>query len=417
MQFGRVSRSLHLLCCALISLEVCCWPAQGQATAPDLSAAFISPTAYSNAALGFSFGLPKGCETNKLAISHQGGVVYSCQVQTRNLSLLIVRVLPGIAEGGKSAETSLGGDAKDKAHKTSLNGHDAWESTDTKRGSGGTMRNLGFGTDIGSKVIEITLMSFDKGFFNQERSRIEAMSFFEPQQAEAMAGPGAQPFSAVRKTGAASPERSVSEPGGLAKLAPGNLSGSTYRNDELGLTMAIPHGWQAVSAEEQNAIVDTGHRAAYGDDPDKDAEHQAVMSCSKTLLWVKEPVPESRASSLVLRAFDASCMPGAVFPSSLHDENAIASIEQQLKQLVNAMPSGTTAEITGSHARDLEGHVLIEMDYKMSARGNDALLGAFRIARSKGTVLVWMLMAHDTDALNHLKAEDVRFDPFGASSK
>lgn len=100
--------------------------------------------------------------------------------------------------------------------------------------------------------------------------------------------------------------------------APPQTGMSTYADQSLGMSVYYPKEFIPQTAEDLQAVIERGHRAAYGTDPAHDPEHVEAMHCAHTLLYATSgevhdqdaaKADAGSASTVMIVDFDRSCLP------------------------------------------------------------------------------------------------------------
>lgn len=93
---------------------------------------------------------------------------------------------------------------------------------------------------------------------------------------------------------------------------------SAYTNQDLELTLYYPKEFVPRTAEDLQAVMERGHRAAYGTDPKTDPEHIEAVRCSRTLFYATSEgnngnesadTANNSADTILVVDFDRSCLP------------------------------------------------------------------------------------------------------------
>ena len=112
--------------------------------------------------------------------------------------------------------------------------------------------------------------------------------------------------------------------------APPRIGMSAYRDQNLEVTLYYPKEFVPRTPEDLQAVMDRGHRAAYGTDPASDPEHLEAIRCSHTLLYATSDeingnesasVDGNSADTIMVVDFDRSCV-----PKKLKGDKALAAL-------------------------------------------------------------------------------------------
>ncbi len=196
----------------------------------------------------------------------------------------------------------------------------------------------------------------------------------------------------------------------ISLLANGNLSGSTYSNDAVGVTYEIPAEWAATSDPKGAPALDPK--------PDVRANR-----CTKVLLWMKAPGGvEGRFNSIAaLLAIDPQCISGPEFPQAVTDTDKIIKVADKIiKYYKNApffspygvkiLATRTPEEPQGRVTILLLGGAIVNAIEGRRAATKEPLKvnTSFAVAESKGYWVAWAYLADDPSA-ELLKKVSVRF--------
>jgi hypothetical protein len=93
---------------------------------------------------------------------------------------------------------------------------------------------------------------------------------------------------------------------------------SAYTDQNLEMTLNYPKEFVPRTPEDLQAVIERGHRAAYGTDPASDPEHLEAIRCSHTLLYATSDESNENesamadgdsADTIMVVDFDRSCIP------------------------------------------------------------------------------------------------------------
>jgi len=93
---------------------------------------------------------------------------------------------------------------------------------------------------------------------------------------------------------------------------------SAYTDQNLEMTLNYPKEFVPRTAEDLQAVMERGHRAAYGTDPASDPEHLEAIRCAHTLLYATSDENDGNesakadgdsADAIMVVDFDRSCIP------------------------------------------------------------------------------------------------------------
>jgi hypothetical protein len=101
----------------------------------------------------------------------------------------------------------------------------------------------------------------------------------------------------------------------------GNLM-TSYLNSELGFTIRFPVEFKVGTTQDLKSVMDLGHRAVRGTDPDNDQEHAQAVKCMHSLLYSASEAPKpsdgiagtssGAPDTFLVVDFDRTCVPKKV---------------------------------------------------------------------------------------------------------
>jgi hypothetical protein len=105
----------------------------------------------------------------------------------------------------------------------------------------------------------------------------------------------------------------------LIQIPNGTLSGSTYTNDDLGMTFLLPHDWTATVNPQMPTLFS----------PDQDA---LANRCTRILLEYDSKPGDSRARGVVF-AIDPDCLKIGPFPLVEADKNRLEAFNHSIAEI------------------------------------------------------------------------------------
>lgn len=96
---------------------------------------------------------------------------------------------------------------------------------------------------------------------------------------------------------------------------------SAYTNRDLAFTVLYPREFASKTPQDLQAVMERGHRMAFGGDPKSDPEHRQAVRCMHTLFYATaEPATENRTpasgddslDTILVEDVDPSCVPKKV---------------------------------------------------------------------------------------------------------
>jgi TPR repeat protein len=265
----RFKRCLIALACALTCFS---FGSRGQSALPNNvspsitpESAFVSHLKYVNAYFGFLLTLPNDPALREFNLSTKDSsrhVLLALEEQKfktgvfggkPQLTAFVVLARHVVHASSDDARHAAAGPNGRTIKPIKIGGKKFWESQTSAKGPGGKMRQTIIAGSLNDYVLQFQIDSFDEKLAKQLESCVLAISFFEPSEAEKIAGPNSRPYR-------------ISSPATAAPLPPG-LAGHQVRADvplrflgELGRDVQT---LQAMTSEEFEAIRE---RATNGDE-------------------------------------------------------------------------------------------------------------------------------------------------------
>ena len=340
-------------------------PAQSDLSATDApgpvpESAFVSPLKYTNAFFGFSLTLPQGTPFSALPLKSSdpsSHILFGVQAELVRSSIFKDRptltFLTLIAKEAGNASTDeakkyVVGQKGLKAISVQIGGKEFWKSESEEKTPQGKMQSINFATSLNGYALELNISSFDAKLAEQLQHSVDSLTFFDPTEAEKIAGPDSKPYLISR----------------IGKLSAGATAGNTYTNEELGFSYQFPSRWVVTDRATQEKVIGAGHQAAYGDNPGTSLEHKAAQQCTRILLSVTKYAEGTRTEEpnplIAVIAADPACLPNFHFPTSVSDRDGIKQAAQQIANSFAGAPfigqgqTSVSSFVSG-------GHVIIEL--------------------------------------------------------
>ena len=387
---------------------------------------FISTSKYTNAFFGFSLPLPKDLDFRDFRPSFKEDssrhLLFGLQSLNANyfgtkvkLTLLTVTAKQSSSASPEEARKAASGPKGLSVTRIEIGGKEFWKSEFQEKVPEGNMRSVGFATALNGYVLQFNIESFDGKRTDQLQHSIEAITFFDPVKAAEMAGPTSRRYSPAASQSANS--ATVPSSNRIAQLNPGVVSGNTYTNDALGFAYEFPSGWVVNDKATQDKTMEAGHQFAWGNSPSATREHEAFQQCARVLLFVTkypEGANTEQLNPLVsVIAADSACFPGAHFPTSVEDRDAIKQAGQQVIQSF----AGTRfpAQWQNSvNAFTFQGHLMLDISGSFTANSpsRNAPLNvfiSFVFTETKGYWVAWGFESGSQAELQELKKTKIGF--------
>jgi hypothetical protein len=198
----------------------------------------------------------------------------------------------------------------------------------------------------------------------------------------------------------------------------GTISGDTYHNSELGFRYQFPDDWVANETDTEKEIED-GHQVAWEDTASKKLR-EAPSRCTKNLLFATQHpagMPTNGFDpSVLLMSIDPACVPGAIFPSSVKDQDGI---QRSAKQIMSHLKMATVISRSPVQLRafDIAGRVMIEISesfnisiHEPARTTTQNIHTSILLMQAGGHWILWRFAADTDYNLNRLRATKIFFD-------
>ncbi len=283
------------------------------------------------------------------------------------------------------------------------------------KSSAGKMWSINYVTTIDGYLLKFIVVSFDRKLSEDLQRCIEAAKFFDPAKAQEMAGSNSRAYNPVAPR---NPNPLVAPSSSrIGQLSAGVVSGNAYKNDALGFTYEFPAGWVVNDKAIQDKVMEAGHQFAWGDSPSAAREHTAFQQCARVLLMATK-YPEGTKTEgynplVVVIAVDSACSPGAHFPSSIDDRDAIKEAAQQLVHAFTGTPFVSKGKNSG-RAFVVQGHVMLEVSgsFQADPPGNKTPLDIYTsmdVTELNGYWVGWAFANGSQSGLQEMKNTKIAF--------
>lgn len=415
IRFVRITILILFLCIGLRAQSV---PTPQISRSPEEG--FISRTKYTNAFFGFTLPLPQDTNVHDLPLPSRDPsrrFLFGLLSQLHGITSLTINAAQSGLATSEDARKAASGPKGQSTKRIEISGKEFWKSESQNKTSAGKVHTLTYATAMAGYVLEFFIVSFDSKLTDELEHNIESITFFNPDKAKEMAGADSRPYNpaaaAQRSSSGAVPQPS----GRIKDLSPGSISGNNYTNGDLGLSYLFPAGWYAIDKATQEKVIETGHEAAWGDSSSAAREHAVVQNCSKILLWTNKYPEGTRTEDvnplIVVLAVDPDCFPGARFPISSKDQEAI---NQVTKALVRSFQGTIVMGQEGMNLRTLtvQGHLFLEVSgvSHVNAPGHPRpveLHNSMLFTSANNFWLIWAFSSGSEAGLQELKNTNVSF--------
>jgi hypothetical protein len=377
---------------------------------------YVSSGRYVNAFFGFMLPFPEDAELHDFVLSSDPDFVFGLQAQRKSLTALTVRATKVTGDPTQEARKSAAGPDGKRTKQIQIGGREFWESEAQERIPAGKMRTLTYATATNGYTLQFLLVSFDAKLTQQLQRGIESISFFDPSQAKSIAGPDARAFEIKPEPVTTAPMPPLT----IGQLKLGTVSGNVFTNEQLGFSFRFPAGWVIADKATQEKVTETGHQAAWGNDPAAAREHELLQQCSRNLLWVTK-YPEGTHTDdvnplIAIVALDPACVPGASLPKSTEDVDAIRGLAGQFSQYLSSTPFMGKGRNSVS-AFTLENRIMLDLSsaFSVDVPNEMRTLNVFTsmiFTKEKGYWVMWFFMDGRQSGLDKLRKDvSITFTP------
>jgi hypothetical protein len=400
-------------------------------TAPEIG--YVSPEKYTNAFFGFSLPLPQDSALREFRISFKDDGHFLFGLQSQKVSTgffgpsakLAIFTVTAKQSGNTSPEEvrkAASGPKRKGTTKIEIGGREFWKSESQEKGAGGRLRSVAYATSFNGYVLQFNIESFDDKLTDKLQHSIESITFFDPAKAAEMAGSGSVAYDPpVPRDGS---EAAVPSSKRIGSLSPGLVKGNTYVNDALGIHYEFPDGWVVNDEATQNRVMEAGHQFAWGNSPGAAREHEAFQQCARVLLFTTKYPAGTKGDEMnpliVIMAMDPECSPGARFPTSIDERDAIKQIAQQMIHSFAGTPFIPKGK-TSVRAFMVQAHLMLEFsgDFTVNVPGQAApksIFTSFAVTEARDYWIAWGFMSDSQAGLQELKNTKIEFASPGQHS-
>ena len=159
--------------------------------------AFVSRSQYTNAFFGFSLPLPQGAPLQEFSIRPGDAskhFLFGVKALTRGLSMMTVGATKSENGSAEEARKASSGPNRLVAKPVEIGGREFWKCQSQENGPGGKMRRVCFASVVNGYVLQFNIDSFDARLAEELQRSIEAITFFDPEKAQEVAGPGSRAY-------------------------------------------------------------------------------------------------------------------------------------------------------------------------------------------------------------------------------
>lgn len=151
---------------------------------------------------------------------------------------------------------------------------------------------------------------------------------------------------------------------GIALIGDGTVSGNVYHNPDLGFQYEFPKGWAVNDKKTQRVAIAAKGQFVWTEDVSPIRKSNAGRQCAKNLLFVTRYPVEMHTNDfnplVTLLVADPQCIPGASYPSTAKDQDAIQRVASHLGVYVETQ-NIREKERPRIHAFDNSGRVILEI--------------------------------------------------------
>ena len=392
--------------------------------------AYLSPTRYDNAYFGFSFDFPEGVGLRPVpqpasmdrrvqllelagATSQRAAVSISAY-EHKNKNYTDAKTL---LRRELDQEVFYGVEQVHGLSKTTV-GDRTFYYFETRKEA---VQRAFLAAEVGSYVLQVELRSTNADLLQRLFAAFSKAEFFPPAEAARHAGP----LATVYQGPAISEEhmQAVRESKPAEHIVPGTIKGTSYNNQQIGMTYEFPQDWNLEPEGAIEPAVERYREKVSGEPLLGPRERAVVKACRKTLLsvWRTKPatdgeVPYDDFGEVTLSALPLSCFPNIRFPDNLKDASAVREfiVGMSLTQpLQRDMTSAGTFEAGGRPFVITHGTIAYkEQGESLSRRISVALA----MTQQRGYLLIWLFAAPHEAELRELIAAKISFEDDGKAA-
>jgi hypothetical protein len=378
---------------------------------------FISPDKYTNAFFGFSLPLPEDSAFRAFQLPSNGAShsLFGLQAQKKGLTAFTIEATLMNGASSEQAQKAASEPKTQNVKKIEIDGKEFWKGESQVKSSAGKMWHINYATTTNGYLLKFIIVSFDGKLSEVLQHCIEATKFFDPAKAQEMAGSNSRAYNPVAPR---NPKPVVLPSNNrIGQLSAGVVSGNTYKNDALGFTYEFPAGWVVNDKAIQDKVMEAGHQFAWGDSPSAAREHTAFQQCGRVLLMATK-YPEGTKTEgynplVIVIAVDFACSPGAHFPSSIDDHDAVKEAAQQLIHAFAGTPFVSKGK-NSVRAFAVQGHVMLDVSgsFQVTPPGSNTPLDIFTsidVTQLNGYWVGWAFASGTQSGLEEMKNTKIAF--------
>jgi hypothetical protein len=395
-----------------------CGAQETSAVVPE--SGFISSDHYTNAFFGFSLPLPRDSAFRAFQLPTMGGShnLFGLQAQKNGgLTAFSIEASPIDSTSSEQARKAASESKAQKVKKIGIGGKEFLKGESQSKSSAGKMWSINYATTMNGYLLKFIIISFDAQLSEVLQHCIEASKFFDPADAQEIAGPNSRTYNPVTS---GNPNSLVPPSSSrIGQLSAGRVSGNVYNNDALGFAYEFPAGWVVNDKAIQDKTMEAGHQYVWGDSASAAREHAAFQQCARTLLMAtKYPVGTKTKEYnpfIVVIALDSACSPGAHFPSSKDDQGAIQETARQVMHAFKGTPF-VYEENSTVRVFVVQGHVMLEFlgTFRTNSPGTDTptdIYTSIDVTQLNGYWVTWAFASGSPSGLQEMKSTKIAFAP------
>jgi len=392
-----------------------CFAQEASVAVPE--SGFISPDKYTNAFFGFSLPLPRDSAFHAFQLSSNGAShsLFGLQAQKKGLTAFTIEATLMNGASSEQAQKAASSPKAQNVKKIEIDGKEFWKGESQEKSLAGKLWSINYATMINGYLLKFIIVSFDGKLSEVLQHCIEATKFVDPAKAQEMAGSNSRAYNPVAPR---NPNPAVLPSSNrIGQLSAGVVSGNTYKNDALGFTYEFPAGWAVNDKAIQDKVMEAGHQFVWGDSPSAAREHTAFQQCGRVLLMATKYPEGTRTEGynplIIVIAFDSACSPGAHFPSTIDDHDAIKGAAQQFVRSF----AGTPFVSKGNNsvgAFVVHGHVMLDISgsFQVTPPGSNTPLDIFTsidVTQLNGYWVGWGFASGSQSGLQEMKNAKIAF--------
>ena len=382
---------------------------------------FISPHQYTNAFFGFALSIPGGCRFQIFDQSESDRplqhFLFGEKCPDKGLTAFGITATPLLGSADEEAQKAvllprMGPRAAPEA--LSVGGRLFWKNAiEEKTLWGQKVWRAHYATVSRGFVVLFWMSSYSSRLAADLRQSFEAIKFFEPAQAQKVAGGDALSYlpEAARLRIESAPDVNLSE------LDPGKLRGNLYVNSSLGFSYQFPEDWvRSTEARLQTTAQSSNAAAPSSGSGSSTTPDRCLRVLSSFTRYDEHEHALDFNPRVTLLAADPSCfLPDMKFPGSLEEKDDVKVYGEALvHSLVGTRLIGH--QMIKLFGIDLNGHIFLEITSSNAEPvTGSSLLRKIHTDMILTTIhnawIIWLFESDSESEFSKLLRTSISFDP------